>query len=84
MKKSKFEKIKIVFGIVLLLLALLGFIFEHLTNITLTIVSIIILVSKIQELKKGKKTISNYLLIGVWILLTIAIFLITTMDMINS
>ncbi len=84
MKKSKFEKIKIVFGIVLLLLALLGFIFEHLTNITLTIVSIIILVSKIQELKKGKKTISNYLLIGVWILLTIAIFLITIMDMINS
>ncbi|MFJ7647057.1 hypothetical protein ACIQ1H_05890 [Lysinibacillus sp. NPDC097279] len=84
MKKSKFEKIKIVFGIVLLLLALLGFIFEHLTNITLTIVSIIILVSKIQELKKGKKTISNYLLMGVWILLTIAIFLITIMDMINS
>lgn len=84
MKKSKFEKIKIVFGIVLLLLALLGFIFEHLTNITLTIISIIILVSKIQELKKGKKTISNYLLIGVWILLTISIFLITIMDMINS
>lgn len=84
MKKSKFEKIKIGFGIVLLLLALLGFIFEHLTNITLTIVAIIILVTKIQELKKGKKTISNYLLIGVWILLTIAIFLITTMDMINS
>lgn len=85
MKKSytKFQKIKIIFGAVLLLLALLGFRYAHLTNIVMTIVAIIMLVTKIQDLKKGKKTISDFLLIGLWILLTIAMFLTTVMEIIN-
>ncbi|MFJ5788736.1 hypothetical protein ACIQXW_07670 [Lysinibacillus sp. NPDC097162] len=85
MKKSytKFQKIKIIFGVVLLLLALLSFRYAHLTNIVMTIVAIIMLVTKIQDLKKGKKTISDFLLIGLWILLTIAMFLTTVMEIIN-
>ncbi|MGE7840352.1 hypothetical protein ACQKNX_06125 [Lysinibacillus sp. NPDC093712] len=86
MKKSytKFEKIRIVFGVVLLLLVLLGFRYAHLKNIAMTIVAIIMLVTKIQDIKKGKKTISDYLLLGLWILLTIAMFLTTVMEIINS
>ncbi|MEK5332865.1 hypothetical protein [Lysinibacillus sp. FSL W8-0992] len=85
MKKSytKFEKIKIiVFGVLVILLAILIFKYDHFSNIVLTISITMILVTKIRDLKKDKKP--DYLSIGLWVLLTFAMFIFTVMEFINS
>ena len=71
MKKSfnKLDKIQIVIGIIALILAILGFIYDNLTEIAIILISINLFVNGIRYLSKDKKSISTYLLIVIAILL---------------
>jgi len=71
MKKTfnKLEKIQIVIASVALLLAILGFIYDDLTEIAITLISISLLINEIRNLKKGKKSIFSYLMIVMAILI---------------
>ena len=71
MKKSfnKLDKIQIVIGSVALLLAILGFVFDNLTEIACILLSISLLVNETRNIRKDKKSIFSYLMIVLAILL---------------
>ncbi|MET4562723.1 multisubunit Na+/H+ antiporter MnhG subunit [Lysinibacillus parviboronicapiens] len=71
MKKSfnKLDKIQIVIGSFALLLAILGFVFDNLTEIACILLSISLLVNETRNIRKDKKSIFSYLMIVLAILL---------------
>ncbi|MEY9979740.1 uncharacterized membrane protein YhaH (DUF805 family) [Lysinibacillus sp. RC79] len=66
---NKLDKIQIVIAIIALLLAILGFTFDNLTKIAIILISINILVNRIRDFSKDKKSIFSYLIIVMAILI---------------
>ncbi|MFJ7666524.1 hypothetical protein ACIQXI_05415 [Lysinibacillus sp. NPDC097195] len=84
MKKSytKIEKLKIiVFVVAVVLMTILIFKYDYVSNIVLIISLSMIVQNKIRDSKKAKKR--DYLSIGLWILLTFVALIITVRDFIN-
>ncbi|WP_440050336.1 hypothetical protein [Lysinibacillus sphaericus] len=71
MKKTfnKLDKIQIVIAIVALLLAILGFSYDNLTEIAFILIAINLLVNSLRDLRKDKKSIFSYLIIVMAILI---------------
>jgi len=66
---NKCDKIQIVIAIIALLLAILGFTFDNLTEIAFILIAINILVNRIRDVNKDKKSISSYSIIVMAILI---------------
>ena len=71
MKKTfnKLDKIQIVIAIVALILAILGFYYVNLTEIAFILIAINLLVNRLRDLRKEKKSIFSYLIIVMAILI---------------
>lgn len=68
---KKLDKIQIVIAIVALLLAILGFIYDNLTETAFILIAINLLVNEIRSFRKDKKSIFSYLIIVMAILIII-------------
>jgi len=66
---NKLDKIQIVIAIAALLLAILGFIYDNLTEIAFILIAINLLVNEIRSFKKDKKSIFSYMIIVMAILI---------------
>lgn len=66
---NKLDKVQIVIAIIALLLAILGFTFDNLTEIAFILIAINILLNRIRNVNKDKKSISSYLIIVMAILI---------------
>ena len=71
MKKTfnKLDKIQIVVASVALLLVILGFAYDNLTEVAFILIFISLLVTEVRNLRKDKKSVFLYLKIGMYILL---------------
>ena len=71
MKKTfnKLDKIQIVIASVALLLAILGFAYDNLTEVAFILIFISLLVNEVRDLRKDKKSIFLYLKIVMKILI---------------
>ncbi|MGE7691250.1 hypothetical protein ACQKMI_18815 [Lysinibacillus sp. NPDC097214] len=71
MKKTfnQLDKIQIVIAIVALLLAILGFMYDNLTEIAFLLIAINLLVNEMRSFRKDKKSIFSYLIIVMAILI---------------